>query len=134
MSYYICYGGREVQSRFALQSALRTQFALRSFARASQFAHSPADRLVRRTALSCGRFSPADRPVPVEIDGKDDFEIHTNVKRGLFDSHSTLEMEIFVKGINESEGMRVMRTYFHQRLQDEMNGFSKVKRDEGESA
>ena len=72
--------------------------------------------------------------VPVKIDGKDDFEIHTNVKRGLFKSHSTLEMEINVKGIKESEGMRVLRAHFHQRLTDELAGFSKVKRtsdDEG---
>ena len=70
--------------------------------------------------------------VPVKIDGKDDFEIHTNVKRGLFKSHSTLEMEINVKGIKESEGMRVLRAHFHQRLTDELAGFSKVERnDEG---
>ena len=67
--------------------------------------------------------------IQVKIDGKDDFEIHTNVKRGLFKSHSTLEMEIFVKGIKESEGMRVLRAYFHQRLTDELAGFSKVERE-----
>ena len=74
--------------------------------------------------------------VPVKIDGNDDFEIHTNVKRGLFKSHSTLEMEINVKGIKESEGMRVLRAHFHQRLTDELAGFSKVERtsdDEGKT-
>ena len=67
--------------------------------------------------------------IQVEVDGKEDFEIHTNVKRGLFKSHSMLEIEIFVHGIKESEGMRIMRSNFHERLQNEMKGFSKVKRD-----
>ena len=69
---------------------------------------------------------PTDDP-----EDEDGFVIETNVKRtGLFKSHNFIEMKIWVKGHNESEGMRILRSFYHERLMDEVKGFSKVKREE----
>ena len=64
-----------------------------------------------------------------KIKSHGDFEIMTSVKRGFFGGHNEIKMKLKLKSVPESEGMRILRTLYHERLMDEIKGFSKVKRE-----
>ena len=67
-----------------------------------------------------------------KIESHKDFEIMTSVKKGFFGQHNEIKMKIKLKSMPESEGMRILRTLYHERLMDECKGFSKVRRPESQ--
>lgn len=64
-----------------------------------------------------------------KIESSDHFEIMTSVKKGgIFAGHDEISITLKLKSVPESEGMRILRTLYHERLMDEVKGFSKVDR------